>query len=72
MRVAAQGGLVEPEGIDTSALVGEGPLPVTNRGNLLGSFDISPDGTRVIFGARTVPLRELWTLDNVWALVRGR
>ena len=71
MRIETAGGKPEYAGLDSMELVGDVPRPRLNGGNLLGSLDVSPDGTRIAFSARTVFLSELWTLDNVWNVVRA-
>jgi Tol biopolymer transport system component len=70
MRIPAAGGTAEYAGLDSTQLAGDVPLPALNGGNLIGGLDVSPDGDRIFFGARTRPLYELWSLDNVAAAIR--
>lgn len=64
MRISATGGPVEFDGLDSANLVSTVPLPKIELRNI-ANFDVSPDGTHVVFGSRTIAMHELWTLDNI-------
>ena len=71
MRIPATGGVAEFDGLDSAAFVSAVPLPKIETRNI-ANFEISPDGTRVVFGSRTIPMFELWTLDNVLTVLNSR
>lgn len=64
MRIPAAGGPAEFDGLDSAAFVSTVPLPKIEVRNI-ANFDVSPDGTRVVFGSRTIAMHELWSLDNI-------
>lgn len=71
MRVSADSGVPEPDGLDFDTLQ---PLLGEMRlfpGNFNG-FDISPDGTRIAVSNFTVAKTELWALDNLPARLARR
>jgi Tol biopolymer transport system component len=68
MRIPATGGAAEFDGLDSAAFTSAVPLPKIETRNI-ANFEVSPDGTRVVFGSRTIAMHELWSLDNVWSLV---
>lgn len=66
MRVPAAGGTAVPDGLDSAELADHDHPPAG-----IANFDLSPDGTRLVFGASTATLYDLWTLDNVlWVVSR--
>lgn len=64
MRIPAMGGAATFDGLDSAAFVSSVPLPTIETRNI-ANFEISPDGSHVVFGSRTIAMHELWSLDNV-------
>lgn len=64
MRISASGGAAEFDGLDSAAFVSTVPLPKIEARNI-ANFEISPDGSRVVFGSRTIAMHELWSIDKV-------
>jgi Tol biopolymer transport system component len=71
MRIPSAGGPAVPDGLDSSAFVSTVPLPKIELRNI-ANFDVSPDGSRVVFGSRTIAMHELWSLDNVMSALAMR
>ena len=71
MRVPAEGGKAEFDGLDfdtlASRLSGLRMLP-----GHLGNLDLSPDGTRALVNTLTMRTTELWALDNLPAVNTSR
>jgi hypothetical protein len=40
------------------------PLPLIEICNV-ANIDLSLDGSRIVFGSRTIPTHDLWVLENV-------
>jgi Tol biopolymer transport system component len=64
MIVSASGGTPRPDGLDSSKFEATVPLPLIEIGNV-ASIDLSPDGSQIVFGSRTIPTYDLWVLENV-------
>jgi hypothetical protein len=64
MIIPAPGGPGVLDGLDSSKFAASVPLPLIEIGNV-ASIDLSPDGSRIVFGSRTIPTYDLWVLDNV-------
>jgi len=71
MRIPANGGVAEFDGLDSATFTGELPSPPPLRWGI-NRFDISPDGLHVVAGVRTVPTFDLWTIDNIMSSLQGR
>jgi Tol biopolymer transport system component len=67
MRIPASGGTAEFDGVERATFANAVPAPVN-----ISSFDISPDGSRVVFTVRNQEIYELWTLDNVLNVLNAR
>lgn len=48
-----------------------GPFPQRSTGTPY-NIDLSPDGSRILFGAGTVPTFELWAIENITALLNAK
>ena len=68
MRIPAAGGAAEFDGLDSAAFTSTVPLPKIETRNI-ANFEISPDGSRVVFGSRTIAMHELWSIDNVLSVL---
>ena len=71
MRVPADGGRAEPDGLDSTTLSGSVPLPRLAAGTAT-NIDLNPDGSRIVFTAFTLPTIEIWALENVLAVLSAR
>jgi hypothetical protein len=71
MRAPVAGGEPVFDGLDSTKLTGSIPLPTLGPFGPF-SIDVSPDGNRIIVGARVQTPSELWALDNVLAVLRKR
>ena len=69
MRVAATGGTAEFDGLESANLTTTSKLPDIEKSNISG-FDVSPDGSRLAFSSRAITSYEVWSLDNVLALLK--
>jgi Tol biopolymer transport system component len=70
MRVPADGGPMEFDGLSQEALALLLPDVVLAPG--ITSMDVSPDGSRVILGTWRIATIEVWSMDNVAALIGAR
>jgi Tol biopolymer transport system component len=66
MVVSASGGAPTPDGLNSAKFDATVPLPLIEIGNV-ASIDLSPDGSQIVFGSRTIPTYDLWVLENVQA-----
>ena len=66
MRISSAGGPAEFDGLDSAAFMSTVPIPKIDARHI-ADFEISPDGSRVVFASRTVAMHELWSLDNILA-----
>ena len=69
MRVAAEGGIPEPDGMDFDTLQSMVGTRQLFPGNFNG-FHVSPDGTRIVTSQLTMPKNEVWALDAMALLAR--
>lgn len=70
MRVPAEGGQAEFDGLDVRSL---SPLLSGLRiAPVFYHFDLSPDGSRASINTLTEPTAELWALDNLLSVVNSK
>ncbi len=69
MRIAATGGQPEFDGLASPGLTGSVPIPEITA---IANMDLSPDGSRIIVGARTRQTWDVWVLENVKSLLTAR
>jgi Tol biopolymer transport system component len=71
MRIGANGGPAEEDGLDMSRLTGTVPLPAVrpDYGTLGG---VSRDGSRIVFAGQPKPAFDLWALENVLSVLNKR
>ncbi len=70
MRISATGGQPEFDGLDSKKLDDSVPLP--ELGNGVFNFDLSPDGSKVVFSAPVLATRDVWTIENIMSALQRR
>jgi Tol biopolymer transport system component len=69
MRVAAEGGAAEPDGLDFSAVKFALPALTGDGPHFLA---VSPDGKKIAFSLRTTMTTASWAIDNILAALPAR
>jgi Tol biopolymer transport system component len=74
MRIPSRGGQPQLDGLESTKLSGWMPPPRLSGipTNGIPTIDLSPDGSRIVFGVSTQPTYELWALQNVMAVLSKR